>query len=467
MRRPRRWPRPERSYAMLWRHLCLVRAWSAAGLVSGLLMFGVSLATAQTSPPVDPEKSASPAQVATETVELLEANQAGDLNLVARGQGQDRVLVTIRNTSSKRLNVIIPPGLVAAGAPGQAGRGLQSMGLAAPSNRLGSFGQFQSIDRRCGLKSVPVEDSSRYTATTVPIGERVDLTIPAVCLNFGLPTPSPRDTFTLMDVEDYSTDPRVRKSLRSLALLGTSQGIAQAVMWRVCNNLSFETMGARAGKIMNEYEIALAARFVEVLDASTESELVDPASLTEGRVFLRIQGEGALARDAKRLNDQFESLHLLGLPVRVLDSDELPSAPAPSLLVKVVLTDTKIGETRGRVGVSYCSQAGQWLPLGTNSFEDGSSLAVLDGATLSRGLDRAIAAAFVTVKPAHRSTGSTTLKVVNRLPFTLAALTVKAGNSAGAPTVPFEGIGVGPARSALLPIQAATASVDRVELNGL
>jgi hypothetical protein len=64
--------------------------------------------------------------------------------------------------------------------------------------------------------------------------------------------------------------------------------------------------------------------------------------------------------------------------------------------------------------------------------------------------------------------GSTTLKIENRLPFTVTGLVVRAGSSSGAPSVPFEAVGVGPSRSASLPIQAASASlVEHVDLNGL
>ncbi len=48
--------------------------------------------------------------------------------------------------------------------------------------------------------------------------------------------------FKLMDVDDYTKDPRVRTALRSLATYGTSHGVAQAVMWNVCNDLPFQTM---------------------------------------------------------------------------------------------------------------------------------------------------------------------------------------------------------------------------------
>src|SRR5262245_23139810 len=105
---------------MMWRHLWLVRAGLAAGLVCGLMVRGGSIATAQGPTPatVSSEPSAPPVEVASATVELLKASRAGDLAVVARGQGQDRVQLAIRNTSKRRLNVIVPPGLVAAGKVG-------------------------------------------------------------------------------------------------------------------------------------------------------------------------------------------------------------------------------------------------------------------------------------------------------------------------------------------------------------
>jgi hypothetical protein len=466
---------------MLWRHPCYqVRAWSAAVLYGGLFMLAPLQALAQsprlddsepTAAPAqsprldDSEPTAAPAEVVTQTVDLLKASKSGELSVVAHGQGQDRALLLIRNTSQKRLHVILPAGLVASAATGQ-GRGMQSLGLGAISNRPGSFGQFSSTSPE-GLHSVKVEAAAYKSTVTVPIGETLAVSLPSVCLNYGLPTPTPQDTLSLMDVNDYTADPRVRKGLRSLCLLGTSQGVAQAVMWRLCNDLPFETMATQGGKVMNQAEIALAARFVDVLDATTGSDLVGPAALSEGRLFVRIQAEGALAKDAQRLNDQLDGYRLLGLPVRVVHNGELPAATAPALYIKVILTDSKIGETRGRISVSHCAVPDQWAPLGKATFLDATSLEVLDGQAMSRALDRAIAAAFVSVKPARRTVGSTTLKLDNHLPFTLVSAQVKAGSSAGAPSVPFEGLGVGPARSLLLPIQAATGTIERVELNGL
>jgi hypothetical protein len=448
---------------MLWRHLWLVRAWSAAGLLS-CTMFGVSALA-------EPEEPAPGADAVTKTIRILEAKQAGDLALEVRGQGQDRVHVAIRNTSDKRLNVVLPPGLVAASATGQGGRagggGFQSMGLGSVGNRTGGFGQFQNGPNEAGFQSVPITGEKTARAVTVPVGQTIELTVPSVCLNYGLPTPTPRDRFVLMDVDEYSPDPRVRKALRSLTTYGTSHGTAQAVMWRVCNNLPLEFMAEQTTKVMNVPEIALAARFVATLDASASADLVAPAYLTEARVFVQVQGDGVLAKDAQRLNQELDGLRLLGLPVRVVPESEAPNAPAPALLVKAVLTGSQPGETRGRLFVSHAEASGAWIPLGKAAFTEGSTLAVLDGAALARALDHALASAFVTVKPAKRSTGSTILKVDNRLPFTLSGLTVKATGSSGTPPVSFQALGIGPARSATVAIQAPSASVDHVELNGL
>ncbi len=103
-------------------------------------------------------------------------------------------------------------------------------------------------------------------------------------------------------------------------------------MWNVCNDLPFEQMAEQTGKVMNVHEIALAARFVEALDAPTSSDLVDPASLSHSRVFVQVRGQGALGADAKRLAGQLEGLHILGLPIQVVESQDLPAASAPGFV---------------------------------------------------------------------------------------------------------------------------------------
>jgi len=453
--------------AMMWRRLCLVRAVSAAGLVVASLGLG-GMAQAQSNKPSS-EPASQPVGVATETVDLLSASRSGDLVVTARGQGQDRVRISIQNKSRKRLNVVIPPGLVAASTVGQGaaggGRGgLQSMGLGSITNREGGFGDFQAQLHEPGFKSVSVTSELAIRGLAVPVGQTIDASVPAVCLNFGLPSPTPRNKLVVMDVDDYTSNDRVRKALRGLATLGTSHGVAQAVMWNVCDNLSFEEMTRQAGSIMNPSEIDLARRFVDAIDASN-AETVDHDTLFQGRILVRLQGEGKLAAEVDRISRKIDGTMIFGLPSTLLKPNALPDS-RPALLLDVLIDRAKVGETQGRITVLA---AGESLnPLARLDLKENSSLSVLDGDTLAKALERTVAAALVSVKLVKRSTTSTTLRITNRLPFSIASLVVRAGDSSGSPPVPFDALGIGPMRSMNLPIQAAGASVvERVVLNGL
>ncbi|MGE3821467.1 MAG: hypothetical protein AB7I30_18815 [Isosphaeraceae bacterium] len=446
---------------MNWRHLSLVRALS----VTGLLV--MALASPSATRADSDESNPRPDVVATETVSILDARKAGDLSVTVRGAGQRQVKMTLKNESDRRLQVVLPPGLVASSVAGQpgGGGGFQSMGLGSVSNRPGSFGAFRAASRpeSGAFQSVGVAPNEA-NALVVPAGQSVELPITAVCLNYGVATPTPRDTFELVTVQDYTTDPRVRKALISLATYGSSHGVAQAAMWRVCNDVPFPVMARQAAKFMNSHEVALAARFVEVLDSSAGEELVDPAYLQDGRLFVRVIGDGALADDAARLAGEVDGLHMLGLPVR---SGEEARVASPAMRINVVLTGSDAGETRGRILLERADASGQWAPLGKTSFVETSTVSVLDGAGLARAVERAVASTYVNVKPSRKDVGLTTFRVENRLPFTIGKLIVRAGTSTGAPTVEVNGLGVAPARIGVFQVAAPTVLVEGIEFNGL
>ena len=454
---------------MIWRHLGLARAFAASGVLS-CIMLGSAMAG-------EPGEPVPAANTSIETVRVLDAEKAGLLVVEVRGSGQDSVRVQLKNRSGKKLRVILPPGLVASnavaqgaggggGAAGGGGGGFQSMGLGSVGNQAGGFGQFAGRKASdTGFRSVPEIDADATTgAVTVPVGQVVDFPIPAICLNFGAPTPSSKNRFRLVDVDDYSPDARVRKALRALATLGTSQGMAQAAMWRICNNISFDEMLARGEKVVNPYEVALAARFVRAVESG--ADLADNES---ARVFISVAGESSAAKDVARLTKEFDGLRVLGLPVVVLDDKDIPRATAPVLHLAVTLAPGDSRETRGKVVV----QVGEgldtptWSTLGQARFDDLATVTSLDAASLARAIDHAVGSTFVTAKVAKRSANGTTLEIRNRLPFTVAGVTLKAGASANSPLVDVVGLGVGPGRNGLTTIPAAIGSVDRVELNGL
>ncbi len=131
---------------MLWRHFFRVRAGLAAGLLTGVIL-GVAAAFVATPVRAEPDDPAPVAEPATQTINILHAKRSGELKIELRGQGQDKVHMVLKNTSGKRLNVVLPPGLVASSHLGQpgggGGGGLQSMGLGMPVNEPGAFGAFR------------------------------------------------------------------------------------------------------------------------------------------------------------------------------------------------------------------------------------------------------------------------------------------------------------------------------------
>ena len=401
--------------------------------------------------------------IADDTVSLLDAQRSGELNVVARGHGQSQVKFSITNKSARRLNVVVPPGLVAASAVSQ---GFQSMGLGGLSNQPGRFGQFATTNAGTGFRSLPTADSTSGLA--ISEGQTVELLIPSVCLNFGIATPTAKDVFVLKDVTEYTSDPRAVKALRSLASLGTSQGVAQAVAWNVFNGMSFERIAKEGREYVNIGEVSLAARFVDALDMSGTQEIVDPAYFREGRILVRTQGESSMGKVAARVGGELQGQCLMGLPVQVVDELSAEHARPASLLVDtVIIGGDRENQTRIRANLRYHTATGGWTKLNPIDLTVPSAPGELSGPALATALDRAIASALVTTTPARRGNGTTTFKVSNRLPFTIETVVLNTSRGENPPRVSLDGIGIGPGRSAMANIPAAIGLVERVELNGL
>jgi hypothetical protein len=430
-----------------------------------LLQCGSGL-SAQTVQTADSERFSPPSKLITKTVDLGADPKGEELKVVARAQGRDAVRLILKNTSTQRLNVVLPPGLVAVSGASQDSR-VPSIGLGRFSNRPGSFGQFLDAARTDGLSTVDVQDSSGDSCLTVPAGQSLEVVVPGVSLNLELPARTPSIQFALQDVDAYTPNPRVRLGLRLLSDLGTSQGVAQAVMWNVSSDVPFESMQSQPGGLVNAFEIALAARFVEALALGGGPETIGAGSLRKRRLFLRVQGEGPWGDLARALNQKVAGMQLLGLPIHAWEAADCPDAAFPALAIRVVLRADRASEVHGKILVYHARSVKDWPTLGNAITTAGFSGGSVDASTLVEAVDRALATAFVSVRPVRRGVGSTIFRVENHLPFTLAHLTLQAGEFPGAPTVRVRGVGVGPGRSALVSIQAATATIGHVELNGL
>lgn len=456
-------------------------AWAllpAAALFAWSSLVPVAPVAAQA--PVDLKPAASAPPATGSAVSILDAHRAGDLDVTIRGAGADHVKFTVTNKSDRRLNVVLPPGLVAAASTAQrggGGGGFQSMGLGTPTDQPGRFGQFRGNagGASVGFRSLPADSTAGTVArqATTPeglgvgAGQTIEFNLPSVCLNFGAPTPTASNTFSLVSVDEYTQDVRARKALRSLATLGTSQGVAQAVVWNVFNGMTAAQMAREATKYLNASEISVASRFVEALDASSSHDAVDPAYFREGRVLVRVRGEGDLSKLADRLNTELQGTSIFGLPVQVVGELDAASARPASVLLDVMLSGGA-GKVRGRTLVRTSSALQGWNRLGQVDLGGALNLQEVSGESLADVLDRAVAAQFVTVTPGRRGAGTVQFRVVNKLPLTLDDVVVRTGKDAETgDLVTLENLGVGPHRAAIAPIRAAEGKVERVTFNGL
>ncbi len=94
-----------------------VRLSVSAWLFGGLFAFTPSANVGASEP------QAAPPQAPAPSIDLFEGIRSGALSVSAQGSGDGRMVLSVKNKSSKALRVILPPGLIASGASGQFGGG--------------------------------------------------------------------------------------------------------------------------------------------------------------------------------------------------------------------------------------------------------------------------------------------------------------------------------------------------------
>ncbi len=83
---------------------------------------------------------------------------------------------------------------------------------------------------------------------TVPAGKSVTLRVPLVCLEYGLKEPTPRMTYRLSPLAEFSQDPRLAVLLGGLASGHLSQTVAQAAAWHVSSGRTWEQLATEVVK---------------------------------------------------------------------------------------------------------------------------------------------------------------------------------------------------------------------------
>jgi hypothetical protein len=126
-------------------------------------------------------------------------------------------------------------------------------------------------------------------AFSIPPEKTRVLRVATVCLEYGKPEPSPRYPYKLVEVEVFSSDPKVAIMLEALGRGEVSQKVAQVAAWHVASGLSWEKLAAEkidhAGGVPDEptftpAELVAAHRLVERVTQEAAARQPRGASLS-------------------------------------------------------------------------------------------------------------------------------------------------------------------------------------------
>jgi hypothetical protein len=240
-----------------------------------------TLAFASASPAVSAREATDSAAAATSAVQdVLEAERAGLVTVRYIPNDSRSAQIIVTNRGKKPLTLRLPAafagvpvlaqmmgmgggggggagfgaGGIGGGAQAMGGGGMGGGGMGGMGGGMGGMGGMGG-----GAFSIPPEKTRVLRVTTV-------------CLEHGKPEPSPRYPYKLVEVEAFSSDPKVAIMLEALGRGELTQKVAQAAAWHLSSGLSWEKLAAEkidhAGGVPDEpaftpAQLMAAHRFVE------------------------------------------------------------------------------------------------------------------------------------------------------------------------------------------------------------
>jgi hypothetical protein len=258
--------------------------------------------------------------------------------------------------------------------------------------------------------------------------------------------PAEGEPLRLGGIDDLSTDPRIRKALRSLVEQDVPQSIAQLAFSRL-GGLEWDTIEERARGWANADEMVLARRFVERLDRDPSRLRAEQDGALYWEVIARSDDQSASA-DALRVT--LRASPVLGIAPR---EGAMPDRPeGPSLAVRVALSGPA-EKTRVHISINASdANSGQWVPVTKFVLPESKGTEELKPAGLAEEISEGVLGHLVRVELIKGSSANgkkvpDRLRIVNTSPMTLHGLMV-AGSSRDLTDAPiFQGLALAPRRS--------------------
>ncbi len=182
---------------------------------------------------------------AAREVEFFAGIEEGTLESTVIMKGPFEGNVFLANKGSQPITVKLPKAVAAvqvlkqgfggaAGGGGVGGQqaGGQTGGAQTGGGGFGGGGGGMMGGGGGGMFSIPPEKVVQVPLTTV-------------CMDHGKPDPRPKMTYKLVPIEDYTSDPVLRELVAMVGTGKLDQSAAQAAVWHLTNNMSWEELAAK------------------------------------------------------------------------------------------------------------------------------------------------------------------------------------------------------------------------------
>ncbi len=235
--------------------------------------------------------SALKANDSLEHIDVFEGIEQGLLDVKLIPQDALGGNILIENKGAKPLNVDFPAAFIGKqvlkqflnqqpgngsgvqnnnGQPGGGGAQIQGGGVGQGQNTNGGLGN------PGGAGNGPGAGNGFFS---VPTDKIVRVAYRSVCLEHGKPDPSPRMTYRLGKVEEFSNDPVLVETLKIVASGEEDPQAAQAAAWHVANKMSWKQLGEKTishvGRPATRYFTAETLTRAKVIHATAVARAQD------------------------------------------------------------------------------------------------------------------------------------------------------------------------------------------------
>lgn len=369
----------------------------------------------------------------------------------------NRVRLSLKNTSEKRLAILIDPGTVLRHEK-------QAWLVGGPGRYIGQFG---------GLFVTNSIDSD-FTPNTIPLGAGRSATLNLPVVELKLPEPGKFKEVVLKSekVSEWTKDAPTAALLSALSSIGTSLGVAQGVAWKVAGLELEKLIQQRVeSQTLTEFDRFSAERFSDVFKTIPDQSNLQTIAAALNREKLHVQ---VLATGVKRLPAQKILVSILpkqsfmGLPIGGVSSSATDAAAkwASMKLDFQVVSEIRPGlfsvdaslASRTGLGGMFVKFAKVRMPLRSNA----------EGSELLAWLEGQMAPSMARMVRTGQGGMASRFRLENQTTQTLAAVeATTGGDSVDQALYQLTGLGVGPRGRASVRIPADSARATRIRFSAI